>query len=448
MLAVAPAVIALLLGLLLLDGIRRGETSQRAASRAEDIIQRAGSTLSSLQDAETGQRGYLLTGEPRYLTPYYRAIPRIQRNLALLRVLTREDPAQQRRLDTLEILVADKLGELKETIALRRTAGLAAATAGMATDRGKRAMDAIGTVLAGVTAREQDAFERHQDDEASHAHLLLVLLLGGTIATIAVALLANRALLEFAAGETRQSELLAGQNTRLEEQALELELQASQLHEQAAELEATNDEMAQQSAQVAGILNATGDGILGVDTEGLTTFANPAAERMLGWTSAELVGKTQHDLIHHSHEDGSPYPATDCPLFGARRTGMVGHVDTEVFWRKDGTSLPVEYDMTPMLQDGVVHGAVVSFRDVTARRAQTAERERLLQAAESAHRSAESARQQLQTVFTQSPAAVVVTRGPQHQFELVNPLAARIAGRDVPWSVTSNSAPTAGFRTS
>src|SRR3954463_12633739 len=79
------------------------------------------------------------------------------------------------------------------------------------------------------------------------------------------------------------------------------------------------------------ILGAAGEGIYGVNAEGRTTFVNPAAERMLGWSAAELVGKDMHSIVHHTHPDGTTYPANDCPIYAAFRDGAVHKVDTEVF---------------------------------------------------------------------------------------------------------------------
>ena len=116
------------------------------------------------------------------------------------------------------------------------------------------------------------------------------------------------------------------------------------------------------------ILGAAGEGIYGVNAEGETTFVNPAAERMLGWNADELSGKNIHNTVHHSHEDGSHYAGKLCPIFAAFRDGEIHHVDNEVFWRKDGTSFPVEYTSTPITENGMVVGAVVVFRDVSERR--------------------------------------------------------------------------------
>jgi PAS domain S-box-containing protein len=116
------------------------------------------------------------------------------------------------------------------------------------------------------------------------------------------------------------------------------------------------------------ILRAAGEGIYGVNAEGKTTFVNPAAERMLGWTAEELVGRDMHSIVHHTRPDGSHYPDHACPIYAAFRDGAVHQIDSEVFWRKDGTSFWVEYTSTPIHDRGAVVGAVIVFRDVTQRR--------------------------------------------------------------------------------
>jgi PAS domain S-box-containing protein len=116
------------------------------------------------------------------------------------------------------------------------------------------------------------------------------------------------------------------------------------------------------------ILRAAGEGIYGVNADGKTTFVNPAAERMLGFTAEELVGKDMHSIVHHTHADGSHYPAMHCPIYAAFRDGAVHQVDNEVFWRKDGSKFFVEYTSTPIRDRGSLIGAVIVFRDITQRR--------------------------------------------------------------------------------
>ncbi len=116
------------------------------------------------------------------------------------------------------------------------------------------------------------------------------------------------------------------------------------------------------------LLRAAGDGIFGVNTEGKTTFINPAGERMLGWKAEELIGRDMHTIVHHRHPDGSHYPREDCPIYAAFHDGAVHKVDNEVLWRKDGTCFWVEYTSTPVRDRGRLVGAVMIFRDITARR--------------------------------------------------------------------------------
>ena len=115
------------------------------------------------------------------------------------------------------------------------------------------------------------------------------------------------------------------------------------------------------------ILNSTGEGIFGLDLEGKTTFVNPAAAHILGWEPQELLGKPQHSLIHHTRPDGTPYPREECHIYASFKDGRVHRVDNEVFWRKDGTSLPVEYVSTPMRDENrALVGAVVRIRGRSA----------------------------------------------------------------------------------
>lgn len=116
------------------------------------------------------------------------------------------------------------------------------------------------------------------------------------------------------------------------------------------------------------ILQSAGEGVYGLCCEGKTTFVNPAAAKMLGYEVEELKGKPMHSLLHHTHADGTDYPNKECPIYAAFKDGAVHHVDDEVFWRKDGTSFPVEYTSTPIRQDGKLLGAVVVFNDISKRK--------------------------------------------------------------------------------
>jgi PAS domain S-box-containing protein len=124
------------------------------------------------------------------------------------------------------------------------------------------------------------------------------------------------------------------------------------------------------------ILSSVAEGILGLDLQGNHTFINTIAANMLGYKAEELLGSPSHSTWHHTKPDGNPYPREECPIYSTFRNGMVHRSSTEEFWRKDGTSFPVEYASTPIHEHGQLVGAVVTFSDITERkRAEEALRE-------------------------------------------------------------------------
>jgi PAS domain S-box-containing protein len=116
------------------------------------------------------------------------------------------------------------------------------------------------------------------------------------------------------------------------------------------------------------MLDSTGEGVFGVDLDGLCVFINPAGARMIGLETDQVLGQNMHVLTHHSHGDGAHYPMDDCPIYNAFRQGQPCRIDSEVFWRADGSSFPVEYSSYPVFDQGQVLGAVVTFVDITERK--------------------------------------------------------------------------------
>ena len=120
------------------------------------------------------------------------------------------------------------------------------------------------------------------------------------------------------------------------------------------------------------LLESTGEGIFGIDMLGCCTFINRAGAELLGWLPAEVLGKNMHALAHHTHTDGAQcgehYPEHLCPIFNAFRKALPCRIDTEFFWRKNGSAFAVEYSSYPIVEGGVVQGAVVTFVDISARR--------------------------------------------------------------------------------
>lgn len=127
------------------------------------------------------------------------------------------------------------------------------------------------------------------------------------------------------------------------------------------------------------LLDSTGDGMFGIDLDGCCTFVNRAGAAMLGYSPDALLGHNMHEFVHHSHADGSHYPEEGCPIFLAFRTGQPCRNDHDVFWRADGTCFPIEYSSHQIVEQDQVRGAVITFSDISKRRAAEEELQRTKQ---------------------------------------------------------------------
>jgi diguanylate cyclase (GGDEF)-like protein/PAS domain S-box-containing protein len=126
-----------------------------------------------------------------------------------------------------------------------------------------------------------------------------------------------------------------------------------------------NDRLARDNR---GMISAAGEGILRQDLQGRIVYANPAALEMLGYSSREALGRDAHRLFHHTRPNGIPYPASECPSRQSFGRGATQRVTDEVFWRKDGSAIPVHYTVAPLREEGRIVGAVTVFDDVTHQR--------------------------------------------------------------------------------
>ena len=184
--------------------------------------------------------------------------------------------------------------------------------------------------------------------------------------------------------ETHESRVIGGTTEliglRNEGSEFPVELSLGEVHEAGERLFAaiirditerkrSEEALRQLSRQNEMVLNSAGEGIFGLDLQGKTTFINPAAAHMTGWDIEDLLGQRLHDFLHHSKPDGTPYPQEECPIYAAFKTGATLSRDNEVFWRKDGTHFPVEYVSTPIIEGDKILGAVVTFKDITERKA-------------------------------------------------------------------------------
>jgi two-component system, cell cycle sensor histidine kinase and response regulator CckA len=170
------------------------------------------------------------------------------------------------------------------------------------------------------------------------------------------------------------------------------------------------------------ILDSIAEGIFGLTSDKKLAFANPAAERMLGYGPGGLAGKDGHATWHHTRGDGRPYPKEECPVLAVLRDRQPRQSSDEVFWRKDGSCFPVEVQSSPIMEKNRVVGAVVTFRDITQRKQNEAARRR--------------AEEKYRAIFENAMEGLFQTT-PDGRFLSANPAIARMLGYSSPAELMS-----------
>lgn len=201
-------------------------------------------------------------------------------------------------------------------------------------------------------------------------------------------------------------------------------LEAERHRDASERLARSEQQLGESMERFALLLESSGEGIIGLDMGGTCTFVNAAAAAMLNDRPGQLLGTKPHTRIHHHHADGTPYPLEDCTILRAAAEGRVLRSET-VFWRSDGSPLPVAFSVHPMVVGGRPAGAVLTFTDITGRRRAEAEREHL-------YRELRAANDRMIEIFYRAPAFMAVMRGPEHVFDMVNErFLALVGARDV-----------------
>jgi signal transduction histidine kinase len=246
----APPLVVLLFAGLLHDGIQRRRSSTARVQQTQQLVSDVQDIKTQLASAESGHRGFLLAGEPSYLEHYLGASDETRTRLAALRVALAADPVQLARIGELEALVEQRFSIFEDVLAVRQRDGPEAGRAAMMTHSGHVVMERIREVMTEVVAHEQARLERYTAAQDRASRLLLLTLVAGSLFVIAVAVLTNLLFRRQLSAQEALNDELSCANTRLQEQALELEMQTQELQAQAQhledaafELEASNDEL-------------------------------------------------------------------------------------------------------------------------------------------------------------------------------------------------------------
>jgi signal transduction histidine kinase/CHASE3 domain sensor protein len=369
---------------------RTTTASQDAADAVDQslrIIRISQETFTDLVSIETGYRGYLLTGRDDMLEPYVAGQHSLDDNLVALEQLTSDNPDQLARWQELRTKIQDWRANVTEPgLALRREVNngqsdLDALGAWVATSGGKERFDVMRQILIDTTTAE-DAYltEREVASAQARRQLLTVLLIGTIIALGLAAILALLLTMDIATSIGR----LAASARRLAEGELDQRVRLHRRDEIGIAAEAF-DEMAGRLQTIIvrnqTILSTAAEGIVGLDRDARVTFANPAATEALGQPLDDLLGRSiGHRLEPAPGEAGddaangtaaAPVASPAAPDLIGRTlaTGTIEYGADAVLRRGDGRSIPIEYASAPIREHDAVVGAVVTFRDVTQRRA-------------------------------------------------------------------------------
>jgi PAS domain S-box-containing protein len=298
-----------------------------------EVLRNLDKTVAGLVDAETGQRGYLLTGDEAYLEPYRAAIKYIDHTIGDLKNLTSDNPNQQNHVQILEPLVEKKLAELQRTINLRKSEGFAAANRAVLEGSGKQWMDQIRGVVAEMANEEEDLLKlRTQKANESVARSVRTILTG-TLLSISLLVLCFGLL---------QREL--------------------------SERKKAQEALAKSEKWFSTTLASIGDAVIATDMNGGVTFLNLVAQSLTGWSLEEARGKSM-DLVFDIVNKETRRPVEN-PVKKVFREGkVVGLADHTLLLSKGGREFDIEDSAAPILTDtGEGFGVVLVFRDITEKK--------------------------------------------------------------------------------
>ena len=305
----------------------------QSVAHTQEVLTELRTIQSLVQEAESAVRGYLLTGNPKFLEPYATSARRIHPQIGRMRALTADDPWQEVPLRRLEARIEEKLAWNSRAISRRPGQDPAAARAMIESSEAGRLMEQIRHDLRIMREEAERLFAARTADAKSRVDSALLVLAGGALLQFLVLLAVFYAMNRDTAARGR-----------------------------------TAEQLRQQLSFTAAITDNLGEGVYALDAGGRVSLMNPAAQAMLGWTQEELLGRNMHEAIHFLSRDGARVPASDCPVLGVLRSGERFHSADDVFTRRDGSVFSVEYISSPFRLDGQVVGAVVAFQDVTDRK--------------------------------------------------------------------------------
>jgi len=321
------------------SAFRLRETNQQALQGGK-VLTTLEEVLAEITDAETGERGYLLTGKPRYLEPYKQAVDKLEDDIKQLQVLTADHPYDQRKLEIIIPLIHEKFSELQQTINLRNEQGLEAALEIVNTNKDTVLMDQIRTVFRQMKAEEEQLLQARSQHTQVTVRSTILILSGGLILDLGILVFVY-------------SNIYREINQRLKAQE---------------QLRASENRLTQ-------FLEAIPVGVFVVDHQGIPYYANQTAKKLFG------QGLIPTDLAHqlpeiypiYSPNAEKVHPCNLEPIIQALNGKSSSHDGIEI--HQPDKIVPIEVLGTPIFDDqGNISYAIVVLNDITERKRGEAER--------------------------------------------------------------------------
>ncbi|MEO8577092.1 MAG: PAS domain S-box protein [Gemmatimonadales bacterium] len=340
------AVLVLVVGVISFLAVSRAAGSFEEVNHVSLVLLEQQKLVTGLDDAETAARGFAITGDASFLGPYEAARTSVPRSINRLRALTSDHPSQQQRLNTLESVAGDHLKINDQIIRMRSEKGFSAAQELIQARQGKQVMDHARAITSEMEREENKLLALRAKNQKSE-QLIAYLVIGiGSLIAFLLSIMINWA---------------------IRSDVIESETQREMIERQSRQLRKQSDEQTRLTREMSALLESTEAGFYGMSVAGDCTFVNRAGAALLGFTVAELIGRNVHQTIHHHRADGRPYPVEECSIYEAARKGVNAASENEVFWRKDGSPVTVEFSSSPIIYAGEHRGAVVAFADISQR---------------------------------------------------------------------------------